>query len=110
MKRIVFIFTFCSLLALGAFAVLLVEDRRLGVPLPYSVPLAFGAMLVAPVTPLMFSRKLRTVSKKLMAHRPKQAAPPAPKPIVTTRVRRGTAEGTVLLDFSRVKVSRGRAA
>jgi hypothetical protein len=109
MKRIVVIFTFCSVLALGAFAVLLVEDRRLGVPLPYSVPLAFGTMLVMPVTPLMFSRKLRTVSKKLMAHRPPAAPPPA-KPVVAPRVRRAAAEGTVLLDFSRVKVSRGRAA
>jgi hypothetical protein len=110
MKRIVSIFTFCSVLALGAFAVLLVEDRRLGVPLPYSVPLAFGAMLVAPVTPLMFSRKLRTVSKKLMAHQATSSAPATPTPVVTTRARRRTAEGTVLLDFSRVKVFRGRAA
>jgi hypothetical protein len=110
MKRIVFIFTFCSVLALGAFAVLLVEDRRLGVPLPYSAPLAFGAMLVVPVTPLMFSRKLRAVSKKLMAHRSAPTAPVTSKPVVTKPVRRARAEGTVLLDFSRVKVVRGRAA
>jgi hypothetical protein len=110
MKRIVFIFACCSVLTLGAFAVLVIEDRRLDVPLPYSVPLAFGAMLVVPVTPLMFSRKLRAVSKKLMAHRSPPTAPVPSKPVVTKPVRRATAEGTILLDFSRVKIVRGRAA
>jgi len=113
MRRVVAVFMFCSLLALGAFGVLLVEDRRLGVPLPYSVPLAFASMLVVPVTPLLFSRKLRTVSKKLMRHRAAAAtaAPESPAPAPPpARIRRVTPEGVVLLDFSRVGRSRGRAA
>jgi hypothetical protein len=107
MKRFAAIWILSSTFALCAFAVLLVEDRQLGVPLPYSLPIAFAVVLAIPVTPLLFSRKIRTRSKRLLAQQRVRAQPLPPPAPATVRPRRRQAEGVVLLDFSsarRVKV------
>lgn len=110
MKRLIVFWTCCSLLSLAAFAVLLYEDRRLGVPLPYSVPLAFAAIVALPGTPMIFSRKVRALSRTLRA-RLRVPVEPVQPPASTRATRRPkAAEGVVLLDFSSAAGSRHRAA
>lgn len=97
MKRLAVIWGLCSLLMLGAFGVLIVEDRHLGVPLPYSVPVAFAGTLLA-------AAALFAIAQMLLARRPvgiiepARAAAPAP----SGRGVRFAPEGVVLLDFSRM--------
>lgn len=109
MKRCVAIFTLCSLFSLSAFAVLIAADRRLGLPLPYSVPLAFTVVSIA--APIVFAianavRMRRPIILKVtpVVQRPAAAglpeAPAAHRP----------AEGLVLLDFSQSNKLQGRAA
>jgi len=92
MKCLIGVWVLCSALCLGSFGVLLFEDRRLGVPVPYSVPLAFATMLL-------------TTPGLLLIVKYAPSRQPAPDPIV--RVSRPAetparlvAEGLVLLDLS----------
>ena len=110
MKRIAVIWFLSTLLSLCAFAVLLVEDRHLGVPLPYSLPLAFAVVLAVPVTPLMFSRKLRRMSKKLLAQPRVRRRAIRPAPAATVPRPRRPAEGVVLLDYSSARRYKADAA
>lgn len=110
MKRIAAIWLLSVLLSLSAFAVLLLEDRRLGVPLPYSLPLAFAVVLAIPVTPLLFSRKVRRMSKKLLAQPRARRPAIQPAPAVRAPRPRRPAEGVVLLDFSTARRFKADAA
>jgi hypothetical protein len=94
MKRIAFVWALCLFVSAGTFGVLMVEDRHLGVPLPYSVPVAFATMLV-------LAGALLALSQALLARRPVQivqAVQPAERK--SRQPRRRVAEGVVLLDFS----------
>jgi hypothetical protein len=110
MKRIAAIWFVSTLLSVCAFAVLLVEDRHLGVPLPYSLPLAFAVVLAIPVTPLLFSRKLRRMSKKLLAQPRVRRPAIQPAPVAAVQRPRRPAEGVVLLDFSSARRFKADAA
>ena len=95
MKRIIFVWAVCLIVSLGSFGVLMFEDRHLGVPLPYSVPVAFASMLALATT-------LLAVSQMLLARRPVQIIQEA-RPVERVKSRqspRRVAEGIVLLDFS----------
>ena len=105
MKRIAIVWGLNLLLLCGSFGVLLVEDRRLAVPLPYSVPIAFAATL-------LIAAALFAVAQAIVSRRPMQ--------IVERRrpdaaggddgVPRRPAEGVVLLDFSRLVTLDGQGA
>ena len=100
MRRIAAVWAVCSLLLIGSFGVLMIVDRRAGIALPYSVPLAFAITLAA-------ASALFTLGQALFARRPvRQAAPPlrsakpsAERTIVARRPRTAP-EGVVLLDLS----------
>ena len=47
MRRIAAVWAVCSLLLIGSFGVLMIVDRRAGIALPYSIPLAFAITLLA---------------------------------------------------------------
>lgn len=107
MKRIAIVWGFCALLLCGSFAVLIVEDRQLGVPLPYSVPLAFaGTLLIASA--------LFLAAQLIVARRPVRIVEPAPASPATPRARadvpRSAPEGVVLLDLSRFASLNGQRA
>ena len=53
MKRLILALIVCCILSGASFAAVVVQDRYLDVPLPYTLPLAFASMLAlapAPVT------------------------------------------------------------
>jgi hypothetical protein len=110
MKRLLAVWMTCSALSLGSFGVLVYEDRRLGVSLPYSAPLAMIAMAVlapAAVALLEWVRGRRPIvvqAEPIVKPRPAAAAAADPP-----RFRRRGAEGVVLLDASSFP-SRVRAA
>jgi hypothetical protein len=114
MTRLVAFWTTCVALAGGAFAVLLLEDRRLDVPMPYSLPLAFATMAVLAPLLLMAADALRARRPiRIEAVRPATTAPPphAATSTPSVRVRRArAAEGVVLLDASDLERARGQAA
>jgi hypothetical protein len=102
MKRLVAVWVLCSALSLGSFGVLVYEDRRLGVELPYSMPMAMAAMaLLAPAAFALLERirasRPVVVQAAPVAERQPAAAAPPPNP---SRFRRRGAEGVVLLDTS----------
>ena len=97
MRRIAAVWAVCSLLLIGSFGVLMIVDRRAGIALPYSVPLAFAITLLA-------ATSLFTLGQAILARRPvREAAPPlrvqVPRPVVARRPRTAP-EGVVLLDLS----------
>jgi hypothetical protein len=104
MKRLIVFWMCCSLVSLASFAVLLYEDRRLGVPLPYSVGLAFATIVALPGTPLIFWADLRAIPRRLMARLRARMGP------TRATSRRNAAEGVVLLDFSTAAGFKDRAA
>ena len=109
MRRCVAITTLCALFSLSAFAVLLAGDRQLGLPLPYSIPLAFTVVSV--MAPLVFAvanavRMRRPILIKPIPVVERRAAPGLPDARAVHR----PAEGVVLLDFSSAKTLQGRAA
>ena len=94
MKRLAVFAMVCSLLSLGSFAILVVEDRRLGITLPYSMPLAFASMVL--LTPFLLLLVGRRVTIPLT-----EASPSPVEPMTgECRASRGEIEGVVLLDFS----------
>jgi hypothetical protein len=104
MKRVIVAWILCTVLSLGSFALLVLADRRLGVMLPFSLPLAFAG--VSALAPALFA-----LFESLRARRPivVREAPPRevpaerdrePAPLTAGRRRRRTAQGVVLLDFS----------
>jgi hypothetical protein len=95
MKRIIVVWIVCCGLTAGSFAILVLEDRSLGVPLPYSVPMAFASMLA-------MASALLAVAQKLWARRPVRIIQVVPPPAVAPERRRPgrAAEGVVLLDVS----------
>jgi hypothetical protein len=119
MIRLVVFWTVCSALSLGAFCVLLVADRRLSVPMPYEVPLAFASMVVLAPVLLIAADKLRARRPIRIESIPQPAAP-APVPVAepasvtharTPRTRTArAAEGVVLLDLPLGQRTRGQAA
>jgi hypothetical protein len=100
MRRITAVWGVCSLLLVGSFGVLMIVDRRAGIALPYSVPVAFAVTLLA-------AAALFTLGQALLARRPvRQVVPPirsakasAERTIVARR-RPHAPEGVVLLDLS----------
>ena len=97
MRRIAAVWAVCSLLLIGSFGVLMIVDRRAGIALPYSIPLAFAITLLA-------ASALFTLGQALFARRPTRQAAPAPTVEAprTNVVRRprNAPEGVVLLDLS----------
>jgi hypothetical protein len=105
MKRVILVLTLCWGMSVGSFLVLLLEDRRLGVPLPYSVPVAYAGVL-------MIAAALLAIAQKLWAGRPVQVIQVI-RPVraaAPRRVAAQTAEGSVLLDFSKATAFIGHAA
>ena len=94
MKRFLAFCVLCSLLSAGAFFVLILEDRRLGIALPYSVPLAFASMLL--LTPMLHA--LARQLPQRVAAVPDVAAPAMP--LERAPHQRRPAQGVVLLDLS----------
>lgn len=95
MKRLSVFAMLCSLLSLGSFAILVVEDRRLGIALPYSMPLAFASMVL--LTPFLLLLVGRRATVPVT-----EASPPPVEPLTAEyrASRAQTIEGVVLLDFS----------
>jgi hypothetical protein len=105
MKRLVIAWMLCTVLSAGSFAVLVVADRRLGVALPFSLPLAFAAM--SALAPGLFA-----LFEALRARRPivvrdtpvREVAPPkrndSVAPVASARRSARRAQGLVLLDCS----------
>ncbi len=123
MKRVLFVWVLCSMTSLGSFGVLLLEDRRLGLPLPYSLPLAFvitltaGAMLQLLAATVWPAPKIvmRSVAEPLPAaevapaQSPMRQPEPARTPATVPPRPRRAAQGVVLFDMSRVTVPRQAA-
>jgi hypothetical protein len=104
MRRVTAVWGVCSLLLVGSFAALIVEDRRLGVALPYSVPIAFAIALLA-------ASVLFALGQLLLARRPIRHVEPAVRvdePERRRRTPRTAAEGVVLLDVSRLAALSGQ--
>ena len=97
MRRIAAVWAVCSLLLIGSFGVLMIVDRRAGIALPYSIPLAFA-------NPLRAAPAWYTPAQAGFARRPLGRPAPAPKVAAprTNVVRRprNAPEGVVLLDLS----------
>jgi hypothetical protein len=96
MRRLTAIWCTCSVLLIGSFGVLLLVDRRAGIALPYSVPLAFAVTLLA-------ASALFMAGEALLARRPVRAiapAAPAAAPRIVKSTPRTAPEGVVLLDLS----------
>lgn len=96
MKRFTAIWIICMIVSIGSFAALVAEDRQLGVPLPYSVPLAFAALQIV-------AGGLLALSERLRANRPVVVR------VVERRARKRrdgyvNAGGSVLLDVSTVAI------
>lgn len=115
MKRVAIIWSLCSALSLASFAVLILQDRRLGVAVPYSLPLAFFSMAVlAPALLALFEwfRSRRPIVVHVEPVAPVAAAAstavPSSSGAATRRVR--GAQGLVLLDCSSIAACAGRAA
>lgn len=111
MKLVLSVITAFSVLSVAAFAVLMAADRRLGVPLPYSISVSFTAVsLVVPALVAIgqFARARRPIVVKVTP-----VAPPASngRTAATTRpvTRPRSVEGVVLLDLSSRTLS-GQAA
>ena len=94
MKRLVAIWILCSAMSLGSFGVLMLEDRRLGVPAPYSVQAAFAAVLLA-------APALGALIEWLRRRRPIVVRAVADPPFRAAATIRRPAQGLVLLDCSR---------
>ena len=115
MKRVLFVWIVCSIASLGSFGVLLLEDRRLGLPLPYSLPLAFVVMLavvpmlqllaatVWPQPKIVIRPMPEPVSPAAVAvDTPPQRPEPVRTPAAATHRPGRAAQGVVLFDMSRV--------
>lgn len=105
MKRLLIALTVCAALSCGSFAMLLLQDRQLGVPLPYSLPLALASMLVLGPALLMCVEKLRARRPIRIEAPPPLRVEPAP-----SQQRRAPVQGVVLLDFSTARARTERAA
>ena len=122
MKRLIAVWSLCMLAALASFGALLLEDRTLGLPLPYSLPLAFGATAV-------FGPLLLMAAAKIWPVRPIVVRAPAPVVVAAlpgsadasrrstvaapfAHIRRPVraAEGVILFDMASVEAARAHAA
>ena len=100
MRRITAVWGVCSLLLVGFFGVLMIVDRRAGIALPYSVPVAFAVTLLA-------ASALFSLGQALLARRPvRQVVPPirsakasADRTTMVARRPRTAPEGVVLLNL-----------
>jgi hypothetical protein len=95
MKRILAVWSLCLIASFGSFGALLIADRSLGLPLPYSLPLAFAGITVAGAL-LLFA------AAAVWPRRPIVVA--APRPVVMSsvppagaRATRQAAQGVVVL-------------
>lgn len=104
MKAVLAFWTFCAALTAGAFSMLLLVDRRIGLPLPYSLPIACGLALALATLLLAIAERLRARRPVRIAAVQQSTPPPAAVPR-----RPRPAQGVILLDFSRV-APRHRAA
>ena len=107
MKTIAALWGLSLTLSISAFGVMVAADRKLGMPLPYSMPIAYGSMLV--IAPLIFliANRVRSRRPIIMHITPAPMAEPQPARSAKTGPRPVRAEGVVLLDLSNGK---GRAA
>jgi hypothetical protein len=109
MRRITAVWGVCSLLLVGSFGVLMIVDRRAGIALPYSVPVAFAVTL-------MVASALFSLGQALLARRPvRQVVPPvrstkpAARRTVAAQRPHSAPEGVVLLDLSSLAFSGPRS-
>ena len=112
MKRCVAVVALCSAFSAASFIVLVTADRQLGLPLPYSIPLAFTTVSI--LAPALFAvanavRIRRPLVVKVAAVAPRTASGAVSNAGATGAVVRRPAEGVVLLDFSKATAAR-RAA
>ena len=73
MRRIAAVWAVCSLLLIGSFGVLMIVDRRAGIALPYSIPLAFAITLLA-ASALFASAIGRRSTSRARPYRPATAS------------------------------------
>lgn len=106
MKRVLTICAICSALSFGSFGLLILQDRRLGVPLPYSFSLACLAMTVLAPALLSLFEALRR-RRPIVVQRVDRPASVVDVPAAFSRRR---TEGVVLLDFSSVSACGEHAA
>jgi hypothetical protein len=107
MKRILFVWTLCLLASFGSFGALLMADRSLGLPLPYSMPLSFAAMLVA-------GGLLQIVAASVWPRRPIVVAAPRPQPTAAASTSSRTSRHAppnvvVLFDMATVEAAKAHA-
>jgi hypothetical protein len=120
MKRVLAVWILCLATSAASFGVLLVEDRTLGLPLPYTLPLAFAAMLI--VGPLLQIGAARVWPQPRIVIRPAPEVTPAPAAASVAPAGAATtaspaavpprpriAQGVVLFDLSRVAARRQAA-
>ena len=97
MKQLVTVFAICAVFSVAAFGVLVTADRRLGLPLPYSIPFSFTVVSLG--APVLFA-----IANAIRLRRPVMVKP---APIIrrASQPLEGAApirrvQGVVLLDFS----------
>jgi hypothetical protein len=104
MKRLIVIWIVCSSLSLGSFGMLMFADRRLDVPVPYSLAFALAALVtIAPAVFALFEwvRGRRPIVVHVTpVVEPAPAATAARPARVARRRRPRGVEGVVLLDCS----------
>jgi hypothetical protein len=104
MKRFAAIVSLSTLLCIAAFVVLVIADRQLGLPLPYSIPISFAVVSMA--APAAFA-----VANAIRLRRPVIIATgPTPRRAHETAMACRHAEGVVLLDLSKRDTLQERAA
>lgn len=114
MKRLISTWVLCSALSAASFGVLMIEDRRLGVALPFSLPIAFFSLAaLAPglVALVEWLRQRRPVVIQLAPapQTARDATDTAVDDPAETARPACAAQGVVLLDWSTFR-SRERAA
>jgi hypothetical protein len=111
MKWLMSVLVVFTLLSAAAFAVLIIADRLLGVPLPYSIPLSFAAVSVCAPLLVALAHALRRRRPIVVQPPVTRTAPLKPGHLATiARSRPRQAQGVVLLDLSSISVTKEKVA
>jgi hypothetical protein len=108
MKHFTAVVALSALLSVAAFGVLVTADRRLGLSLPYSIPLSF--IVVSIVAPALFALANAVRLRRPVIIKVKPVAPRPAQGVADASVAGRAAQGVVLLDFSNAQKLRERAA
>lgn len=108
MKHFTAVVALSALFSMSAFAVLVTADRQLGFALPYTIPFSFTVVSIVAPAVFAVANAIR-MRRPIIINRTPVVAAPAPGLTDAPPARR-TAEGLVLLDFSKAKNLQERAA